>query len=108
MKPQTPESETRAESSWTFLTNHAHVLIVLSQNPEEAAAGEITLREVAQQVGITERAVTKIIGELEEAGCITRGRQGRHNIYTINPSVPLRHAIESHRTIRDLLKLGRK
>ena len=84
---------------WTFLTNHAHVLVLLFQNPA------ITLREVARQVGITERAVQHIIAELETATILQRTRVGRQNRYTINLAVPLRHPIESHRTIGELLQL---
>ncbi|MFM7164867.1 MAG: helix-turn-helix transcriptional regulator [Planctomycetaceae bacterium] len=84
---------------WTFLTNHAHVLVMLSQNPA------ITLREVARQVGITERAVQHILAELEKAGILQRTRVGRQNRYQIENSVPLRHPIESHRTIGELLQL---
>jgi predicted transcriptional regulator len=84
---------------WTFLTNHAHVLVMLSQNPA------ITLREVALQVGITERAVQHILAELEKAGILQRTRIGRQNRYHIETSVPLRHPIESHRTIGELLQL---
>jgi len=84
---------------WTFLTNHAHVLILLSR---ESA---LVLREVAQRVGITERAVQRIIRDLELGGYLQRERVGRKNTYRINPRKPLRHAIENHRTIGDLLTL---
>ncbi len=84
---------------WTFLTNHSHVLILLHQNPN------MILRAVAQAVGITERAVQRIISELEEAGIIERTKVGRQNQYRIRPNQPLRHPIEAHRTIADLLKL---
>lgn len=85
---------------WTFLTNHSHVLILLSQN------SAMVLREVALRVGITERAVQRIIAELEEAGILERERIGRQNTYRINAKQHLRHPIESHRTIADLLSLG--
>jgi predicted transcriptional regulator len=84
---------------WTFLTNHSHVLIVLSAEPE------IVLREVAARVGITERAVQRIIQDLEEGGFIRRERIGRKNRYEVFTEQPLRHPIESHRNIGDLLKL---
>jgi DNA-binding Lrp family transcriptional regulator len=84
---------------WTFLTNHAHVLAILNAEPE------IVLRQVAARVGITERAVQRIIHELEEEGFIKRERIGRRNRYGVLKAVPLRHPIESHRTIGDLLEL---
>lgn len=86
-------------SRWTFLTNHSHVLILLHAEPE------LVLREVATRVGITERAVQRVVQDLEEGGFIRRERVGRHNRYEVLPDVPLRHPIESHRNIGDLLKL---
>jgi len=82
---------------WSFLTNHSHVLFCLSQDPG------LTLRDVATKVGITERAVQRIVLELEAGGVLTRMREGRRNRYTIDPSVPLRHSLESHRTVGELL-----
>jgi hypothetical protein len=87
------------ESRWTFLTNHAHVLIVLSKAPDTV------LREVALQVGITERAVQRIIVDLERDGFIEREKVGRKNSYRIRPKQPLRHPIEAHRSIGDLIDL---
>lgn len=89
----------KGSPGWTFLTNHAHVLAVLHADPEKV------LREVAVEVGITERAVQRIIQDLEEEGFIQRERVGRQNRYLINRKQPLRHAIESHRNIGDLLTL---
>ncbi|MCA9109702.1 MAG: winged helix-turn-helix transcriptional regulator [Planctomycetaceae bacterium] len=84
---------------WTFLTNHAHVLAILASN------SEIVLREVAVQVGITERAVQRIVQDLEEGGYIERERIGRRNHYSVHRGLSLRHPIEAHCTIGDLLKL---
>jgi len=100
-KTQNPDSHDngKAGHSWTFLTNHAHVLAALHLDPEKV------LREVAIQVGITERAVQRIIQDLEEGGFIQRERVGRQNHYRILSGQPLRHPIEAHRTIGDLLKL---
>lgn len=84
---------------WTFLTNHAHVLAVLESDPE------MVLRQVAYQVGITERAVQRIIQDLEKEGFVERERVGRRNRYRILKSRPLRHPIEAHRQIGDLLRL---
>ncbi len=84
---------------WTFLTNHAHVLIALQANPG------MILREVAEQVGITERAVQRIVQELEEEGYLLRHKVGRKNQYEVLSDRPLRHPLECHRTIGDLLRL---
>ena len=89
----------KASHSWTFLTNHAHVLAVLHSDSEKV------LREVAIEVGITERAVQRIIQDLEEGGFIERERVGRHNRYRILKGQSLRHPIESHRKIGDLLEM---
>ncbi len=84
---------------WTFLTNHAHVLIVLHREPS------IILREVALKVGITERAVQRIIQDLEEDGFVQREKIGRQNHYEVLTDQPLRHSIERHKSIGDLLHL---
>ncbi len=86
-------------SRWTFLTNHSHVLVLLHGEPD------LVLREVAARVGITERAVQRIIHELEEDGFIERERVGRRNHYRVLTKEALRHPIESHRNIGDLLDL---
>ena len=92
-----PAKAPLAPARWTFLTNHSHVLILLSQNPS------LVLREVAVRVGITERAVQRIVADLEEAGVIERERVGRQNHYRIRTDLALRHPIEAHRTVRDLV-----
>lgn len=84
---------------WTYFTNHAHVLICLAREPE------MTMREVASMVGITERAVQRIVAELEECGVLQHQRRGRQNHYKIRGSAPLRHPVERHRKVRDLLNL---
>ena len=84
---------------WTFLSNHTHVLVCL------ASDGDQTLREVAARVGVTERAVQLIVAELEQAGVLRRTRDGRRNTYAIDADVPLRHPLESHCSIGDLLEL---
>ena len=101
--PRTRKQKVVEEApAWTFLTNHAHVLICISQEPE------ILMRELAGRVGITERAVHRIVAELEEGGYLHRERDGRRNRYEVDGSLPLRHAIEAHRSVGDLLKLGRQ
>jgi DNA-binding IscR family transcriptional regulator len=83
--------------SWTFLSNHSHVLICL------AGDSTMRMRDVAQRVGITERAVQRIIADLELAGALKRVKIGRQNCYEIDTEMPLRHELESHRTIGDIL-----
>jgi predicted transcriptional regulator len=86
-------------SRWTFLTNHTHVLTLLSQYPS------IVLREVAIRVGITERAVQRIIHELEQDGFIVRKKVGRQNHYQVKGNMHLRHPIEEHCSIQQLIDL---
>ena len=83
--------------TWHFLSNHAHVLLSLSAN------ADLTVRELPQRVGITERAVMRIISELDEAGYLDRVREGRRNHYTLHPDLPLRHPVEAHCSIGDLI-----
>lgn len=98
--PSRPERMASTETHrWTFLTNHSHVLILLSQHPA------MVLREVAAHVGITERAVQRIIADLEAAGCIEIEKMGRRNRYRILNSQSLRHPIEAHHTIGDLVRM---
>ncbi len=83
---------------WTFLTNHAHVLICIADNPE------VRMRDVAARVGVTERAVQRIVSELEEAGYLSHERVGRCNRYMVHTALPLRHPIEQHCMVSSLLK----
>ena len=84
---------------WTFLSNHAHVMLFLSLEPEAR------IRDIAAAVGLTERAVQRIIGELSEDGVLAVEKLGRRNRYRINAKYHLRHPLESHRTVKDLLRL---
>lgn len=86
-------------SNWTFFSNHAHVLFTLYQDPS------LTLRDVGAIVGITERAVQRIVADLEEAKILGREKLGRKNHYIFHLGRPLRHDIESHRNISDLINL---
>ena len=97
---RSPPAATEA-ASWTFLTNHSHVLVCLDQDPN------VRLRDVAERVGITERAVQRIVLDLELAGVLSRRREGRRNVYDIERTRPLRHPVEAHRTVGDLLDLVR-
>lgn len=83
---------------WTFLTNHAHVLLCITQNPQ------IRLAEVARLVGIGERAVHSITSDLVEAGYVVRRKRGRNNVYAVNLNRPLRHPLESDHKIAEVFK----
>jgi DNA-binding Lrp family transcriptional regulator len=85
--------------SWTFLTNHGHVVLCLAADPTT------TVRELALRVGITERAALRIIGELEDGGVLTRTREGRRNRYTLHEHAPLRHELERHCRVGDLIDM---
>ena len=86
---------------WTFLTNHAHVLLVVTRDPEAR------LRDVAGLVGITERAAQRIVSDLEEGGYLTRTRDGRRNRYEVHADVPLRHPLERDHAIGEILAVLR-
>ena len=83
---------------WTFLTNHAHVLICIADNPE------VRMRDVATRVAVTERAAQRIVSEPEEAGYRSHDRAGRCNRYMVHTALPLRHPIEQHCLVASLLK----
>ncbi len=82
---------------WMFLTNHALVLSCIARHPR------ITARELANAIGITERTARKIIADLQEAGYITKKRQGRRNYYRVNPDLTLRHPGHGETAVGDLL-----
>jgi predicted HTH transcriptional regulator len=88
-----------AASGWDFLTNHAHVLLCIADDPG------IRLRDIAAAVGITERGAHKILSELVDDGYVLRERQGRRNRYTVKPDLPLRHPLVHDREIGDLLEV---
>ena len=93
-------SSTELRSSrptWTFFSNHAHVMVALSRNPD------LRQRDLADAVGITPGAVQNILGDLEEAGYLRRERVGRRNRYEVIPTEPLRHPVEGGHTIGDIL-----
>jgi len=83
--------------SWTFLSNHAHVLICLAQN------AEVRLAEIARKVGIGERAVHTIVHDLVEAGYVDLSKSGRHNVYKVRLDRPLRHPLEASHQIIDVI-----
>lgn len=86
-----------ANSQWTFLTNHTHVLICLAKEPS------LRVRDIADRVGITERAVLRIIEDLVESGALIRNREGRRNAYELNLEIPLRHPVEQDHRLIDLI-----
>lgn len=87
---------------WTFLTNHARVLVAISQNPD------ILVREVAVMAGITERSTQRIVAELEEAGYLSHQKVGRRNHYMVSAAAPFRHPLEQDVEIGLLLDLFSK
>ena len=84
---------------WTFLSNHAHVLICL------AAQSDARLRDVAERVGITERAVQRIVAELVADHYVVIKKIGRRNSYVLDGSLHLRHPVEAHCTVDALIAL---
>ena len=98
-RPPKREAESAAPPQWTIFSNHAHVLLCIVRNPEER------VRDIAHKVGITERAVHRIIGDLEQAGVLARERLGRRNRYSVSLDRPLRHPLEAHRTIAEVIRV---
>jgi hypothetical protein len=86
-------------SKWTLFSNHGHVLVVLSRD------ADARLRDVAQIVGITERAVQKIVRDLQDGGLVSVTKHGRRNRYRLRLNQPLRHSLEAHCTIGELLDM---
>lgn len=88
-----------AAHGWTFLTNHGHVLVCLAATPDAR------LRDVAERVGITERAVQQIVRELEQSGYLVKQRVGRRNNYTVVRAGRFRHPLESGTSVGDFIDL---
>jgi DNA-binding MarR family transcriptional regulator len=88
-----------AEPGWTFLSNHGHVLIYIGKNPEAL------VRDIAHEVGITERRALGILKDLEEAGYISITRNGRRNQYKVNSRGRFRHPMEASKPISALLSI---
>jgi DNA-binding IclR family transcriptional regulator len=84
--------------TWTFLTNHAQVLLCLAETPD------IRLRDVAERVGITERATQRIVAELVETGYVKTTRVGRRNTYTVDREHAMRHSAQFGYEIGTLLE----
>jgi DNA-binding MarR family transcriptional regulator len=96
--PANKETVSTPESHWTFLTNHAAVLLHLASHPDD------TMRSVAASLGLTERTTAAVIADLRAAGYITVRRRGRHNHYTVKARMPLRREAHIGSTVGDLLK----
>jgi DNA-binding MarR family transcriptional regulator len=88
-----------ADMRWSFLTNHARVLVCVYNEPD------IRLREIGERVGITERAAHRIVGELQQAGYLSRERRGRRNRYAINSQLPLPDPLARSQKVGDLLEI---
>lgn len=85
--------------SWTFFTNHAHVYFLIARFPE------LTVREIAFDVGITDRAVLGILHDLEEAKYIKKSKQGRKNVYSVVKGRRLRHPLEHNVRVQEILNI---
>jgi len=94
---ETSASEQRPSGSWVFLTNHAHVLLCIVRDPDSR------VRDIAQEVGITERAAQRILADLIGEGYATSTKVGRRNRYQVNPAGHLRHPVFRHLSIGPLL-----
>ena len=86
------------DPTWTFLTNHGHVLVCLAQNPD------IRITEIADLVGIGERAAHRIVSDLAAGGYVVVTKDGRRNLYSVDFSRHLRHPLESDHTIGEIFK----
>lgn len=87
------------EANWTFLTNHSHVLLCLAKDPY------MRIRDLSSAIGITERAVQRILAELDEGDFIDITKDGRRNIYKLKADKSLKHPVESHKKVQDLINL---
>jgi DNA-binding MarR family transcriptional regulator len=93
----------KSTPTWSFLTNHAQVLVCIAQDPG------IRLREIGETIGITERAAHRIVSDLAAAGYVARERHGRRNRYTIETDLPVPDPLARTRKIGELLDvLGRR
>lgn len=88
----------KRDHEWRFVTNHAHVLECIAADPT------IRLRDIAAAVGITERSAAQIVSDLEQAGYLTKKREGRRNAYKVHDQLPLRHPQHRHHTVGELIR----
>jgi DNA-binding IclR family transcriptional regulator len=92
-------SSTNGKKTWRFLSNHTQVLLCIQRDPESR------YRDIAESVGITERAAQRIVADLIESGYVESERVGRRNRYRINPNVAMRHPAQDGHDVGDLLRL---
>ncbi len=86
------------ETSWSFLTNHSHVLVVIARNPDARQ------RDIAELVGLTPGAVNRIVQDLEQAGYLRHERVGRRNRYEVDLERPLRHPLECEHMLAEIIR----
>lgn len=98
-KVSIPVKSPQADAGWTFLTNHAHVLFCIAEDPF------VRIRDIALKVGITERAVQRIVADLEDKGYLSIFKEGRRNRYELDLHLPLRHRLEHHCEVASLVDL---
>jgi predicted transcriptional regulator len=96
---QSTKLKSKDKSTWTFFSNHGHAIILLSRQPD------LKIREIATEIGLTERAMIRIINDLVAAGYLFVKKSGRRNYYRVNLKGPFRHSIEQSRTIGDVVSL---
>jgi DNA-binding IclR family transcriptional regulator len=89
------------EKSWRFLSNHTQVLLCIQPDPD------VRFRDIAQMVGITERAAQRIVADLIESGYVESDRIGRRNHYRVNTDIAMRHPAQEGHDIGELLRLLR-
>jgi DNA-binding MarR family transcriptional regulator len=87
------------DKSWKFVTNHTQVLLSIARDRD------VRMRDIAETVGITERAAQRIVAELIEAGYVSRERVGRRNHYAVNPELKMRHPSQRDHDVGGLLEL---
>jgi DNA-binding MarR family transcriptional regulator len=93
------KADEASSRSWTFLTNHAHVLLSLAHDPD------MRLRDIASRVGITERAAQIIVSDLDAAGYVVKERIGRRNRYTLVAGQHFRHPAEAGHSVDELVRI---
>lgn len=101
-KKTNPKTQTQNEKHWTFFSNHGHAIVLIHKN------NNLTVREMADTIGITERALLSILADLQDYGCISVQKEGRRNRYKVTPSVRFRHPIEADFSIGKLLDIFTK
>ena len=89
------------DKTWRFLSNHTQVLLCIQRDPD------VRFRDIAQMVGITERAAQRIVADLIESGYVESDRVGRRNHYRVNTDVAMRHPAQEGHDIGELLRLLR-